>query len=53
MPPYVIFHDRTLIEIATARPGSRAALERISGVGESKLTRYGQAVLEVVTTFEG
>jgi len=53
VPPYVIFHDRTLIEIATARPGSRAALERISGVGESKLTRYGQAVLEVVTTFEG
>ena len=53
VPPYVIFHDRTLTEIAAARPGSRAALERIPGVGESKLARYGEAVLEVVRTFEG
>jgi ATP-dependent DNA helicase RecQ len=53
VPPYVIFHDRTLAEIAQARPGSRAALERISGVGESKLARYGEAVLEVVRGFEG
>jgi ATP-dependent DNA helicase RecQ len=53
VPPYVIFHDRTLAEIAAGRPGSRAALERISGVGESKLARYGEAVLEVVRGFEG
>jgi ATP-dependent DNA helicase RecQ len=53
VPPYVIFHDRTLAEIAAARPGSRAALERIAGVGESKLARYGEAVLEVVRGFEG
>jgi len=53
VPPYVIFHDRTLAEIATARPGSRAALERINGVGEAKLAHYGQAVLEVVGGFEG
>jgi ATP-dependent DNA helicase RecQ len=53
VPPYVIFHDRTLAEIAATRPGSRAALERISGVGEGKLARYGEAVLEVVRTFEG
>jgi ATP-dependent DNA helicase RecQ len=51
VPPYVIFHDRTLAEIAAARPGSRAALERIAGVGESKLARYGEAVLEVVRGF--
>ena len=51
VPPYVIFHDRTLTEIAQARPGSRAALERISGVGEGKLARYGDAVLEVVRSF--
>jgi ATP-dependent DNA helicase RecQ len=51
VPPYVIFHDRTLTEIAAARPGSRAALERISGVGEGKLARYGEAVLEVVRGF--
>jgi ATP-dependent DNA helicase RecQ len=53
VPPYVIFHDRTLAEIAQVRPGSRAALERINGVGEAKLAHYGQAVLEVVGGFEG
>lgn len=51
VPPYVIFHDRTLTEIATAKPGSRAALERINGVGEGKLARYGEAVLKVVGGF--
>ncbi|MGZ6039332.1 MAG: DNA helicase RecQ [Phenylobacterium sp.] len=51
VPPYVIFHDRTLTEIAALKPGSRAALERINGVGEGKLARYGEAVLEVVGAF--
>jgi ATP-dependent DNA helicase RecQ len=51
VPPYVIFQDRTLAEIAAARPGSRAALVRLNGVGESKLARYGEAVLEVVRGF--
>jgi ATP-dependent DNA helicase RecQ len=53
VPPYVIFHDRTLIEIAAAKPTSRASLERLNGVGEGKLARYGDAVLEVVRGFEG
>ena len=53
VPPYVIFHDRTLAEIAAARPASKGALETITGVGEGKLARYGEAVLEVVNTFEG
>jgi ATP-dependent DNA helicase RecQ len=53
VPPYVIFHDRTLAEIAQVKPGSRAALERINGVGEGKLARYGDAVLQVVGGFEG
>jgi ATP-dependent DNA helicase RecQ len=52
VPPYVIFHDRTLAEIAAVKPGSRAALERVNGVGEGKLARYGEAVLEVVAGFE-
>ncbi len=52
VPPYVIFHDRTLAEIASVKPGSRAALERINGVGEGKLARYGAAVLEVVQGFD-
>jgi ATP-dependent DNA helicase RecQ len=53
VPPYVIFHDKTLAEIAATRPGSRAALERVNGVGEGKLARYGEAVLEVVREFDG
>ncbi|MFM8374920.1 MAG: HRDC domain-containing protein, partial [Phenylobacterium sp.] len=47
-PPYVIFSDRTLAEIATRRPADAAALSRVSGVGESKLARYGPAVLALV-----
>ena len=48
MPPYVIFHDRTLVELATARPASRAEMARIPGVGEAKLNRYGPAFLAVI-----
>jgi ATP-dependent DNA helicase RecQ len=51
VPPYVIFHDRTLAEIAAVKPGSRAALARLNGVGEAKLAHYGSAVLEVVGGF--
>jgi len=51
VPPYVIFHDRTLAEIAAAKPGSRAALARLNGVGEAKLAHYGEAVLDVVGGF--
>ena len=51
VPPYVIFHDRTLAEIAQSRPTSRAALERINGVGEAKLAHYGAAVMGVVEGF--
>ena len=48
VPPYVIFHDRTLLEIAQSRPSSLARLGEVSGVGQGKLDRYGAAVLEVV-----
>ena len=48
LPPYVIFHDRTLQEIAAARPADLDALAEISGVGQSKRDRYGEAVLRLV-----
>ncbi len=48
LPPYVIFHDRTLIELAAARPTSRAEMANVPGVGEAKLDRYGPAFLEVI-----
>jgi ATP-dependent DNA helicase RecQ len=47
LPPYVIFHDATLIEIARRRPASLDALADIPGIGRSKLDRYGPAVLSV------
>jgi ATP-dependent DNA helicase RecQ len=51
VPPYVIFHDRTLAEIALLKPGSRAALAAVNGVGEAKLAHYGEDVLGVVGAF--
>jgi ATP-dependent DNA helicase RecQ len=48
VPPYVIFHDKTLLEIASLRPGDLGALGAVSGVGQGKLDRYGEAVLDVV-----
>jgi ATP-dependent DNA helicase RecQ len=48
VPPYVIFHDATLIEVARLRPSSLDALGRIPGLGRSKLDRYGAALLAVV-----
>jgi ATP-dependent DNA helicase RecQ len=48
VPAYVIFHDATLRQIAQQRPATPAELGRISGIGENKLTKYGDAVLAVV-----
>jgi ATP-dependent DNA helicase RecQ len=48
VPPYVIFHDRTLAEIARIRPATPGALTSVGGVGQTKLDRYGAAVLAVV-----
>ena len=49
VPAYVIFHDATLRQIATQRPASLADLGTVSGVGENKLAKYGEGVLEVLT----
>jgi len=48
VPPYVIFHDATLMQMASEKPQSSAALLEISGVGQTKLDRYGAEFLEVV-----
>jgi ATP-dependent DNA helicase RecQ len=48
VPPYVVFPDTTLIAFATERPRSRKDLLAISGVGQSKLERYGDAFLDVI-----
>jgi ATP-dependent DNA helicase RecQ len=51
VPPYVIFHDTTLREVAAVRPANLDELAEIKGVGASKLQRYGTSVLEVVGRF--
>ena len=48
VPAYVVFHDRTLAEIAERQPGDRADLATISGVGPAKLERYADEILEIV-----
>ncbi len=49
VPPYVIFHDSTLREIAARRPRTLSELSNVQGVGEAKLARYGAAMLEVLS----
>jgi ATP-dependent DNA helicase RecQ len=48
VPAYVIFHDATLREIATRGPASLAELGSVSGVGENKLAKYGEQILDVL-----
>ena len=48
VPPYVIFGDKTLQDIVRLKPRSPAELLLANGVGDSKLQRYGAAVLKVV-----
>jgi ATP-dependent DNA helicase RecQ len=48
VPPYVVFHDRTLVAIAAARPEHREQLLGVKGVGPAKLAAYGDAVLALV-----
>ncbi|WP_372603848.1 DNA helicase RecQ [Actibacterium sp.] len=49
LPAYMVFNDRTLIEMAETRPETLDAMARINGVGATKLERYGAAFLEVIT----
>jgi len=46
--PFVIFHDRTLRELAVQKPRSLFAMSQISGIGEKKMERYGDTFLQVI-----
>ena len=48
VPPYVVFHDATLLAMLRAMPANEDELATISGVGEAKLKRYGQDFLAVI-----
>jgi len=53
IPPYVIFHDTVLRDIAATRPASLNDLGQVKGVGASKLARYGDAVLALLASQPG
>ena len=48
VPPYVVFHDSTLTQMAVTRPQTPGELLEVSGVGKTKLERYGAPFLEVL-----
>ena len=48
VPAYVVFHDATLRAIAVAAPATLGELAGINGVGESKLAKYGESILELL-----
>ena len=48
VPPYVIFHDSTLLEIHNRKPQTLNAMAQISGIGQAKLQKYGDAFLQVL-----
>ena len=49
VPPYVIFHDSTLLEILNRRPHTTEEFSQISGVGQAKLARYASYFLEIIS----
>ena len=49
VPAYVVFHDATLRQIAAQAPATLSALGTISGIGENKLAKYGQQILDTLT----
>jgi ATP-dependent DNA helicase RecQ len=51
LPPYVICHDKTLAELASLRPADDAGLHGITGLGASKIKRYGAAFLDTIARF--
>lgn len=53
LPPYIIFSDKTLIDMCAKMPENRQEMLGVSGVGENKFRKYGQRFMDVVTEFIG
>jgi ATP-dependent DNA helicase RecQ len=52
VPPYVIFHDKTLYDLAETKPQTLEQMAYVHGIGEQKLAKYGQAFLDMILTAE-
>ena len=48
VPPYIVFSDKTLMQMSQDKPSSREEMLQISGVGEVKYRRYGEAFLRII-----
>ncbi len=51
VPPYVIFHDKTLRQIAATKPSDNNSLLNVDGIGKGKLEKFGDEVLEIVSAY--
>ena len=51
MPPYIIFSDKTLIDMAAKMPAYKPEMLDVSGVGENKFAKYGERFLEVIEEY--
>ncbi len=51
VPPYIIFSDRTLEEMAAARPTTPVSMRRISGVGDQKLEKFGDQFIKIIENY--
>ena len=48
VPPYVVFSDATLVDMASKLPTTKDTMLDVSGVGQTKLTRYGDAFMQLI-----
>jgi ATP-dependent DNA helicase RecQ len=53
VPAYVIFSDKTLIDMAARRPADREAFAEVFGVGQAKLDAFADIFLEAIAGYEG
>ncbi len=52
IPPYMVFSDRTLVDMCVVRPHTRLEMRCVSGVGEKKMAEYGEIFLNVIREYE-
>ena len=48
MPPYIVFSDKTLVHMCSVKPANREEMLQVSGVGEMKYQKYGEAFLKCI-----